>query len=174
MLNKLALFLLVGSSGIAFAQEAPQPPKTEFLMHLRAELQPPQDVGDTPLGPRHIFYVSGGSFSGPRVKGQVLPGGGDWVLVRKDGVSQLDVRITLRSDDGCMIFVNYRGLVDIPSDIRARIAKGEDVPADRYYFRITPVFETGCQKLAWINRLIAVGVGKKSSTGVTYDIFAVR
>jgi hypothetical protein len=64
--------------------------------------------------------------------------------------------------------------VDIPPDIRARIAKGEDVPADRYYFRITPVFETGCQKLAWINKLIAVGVGKKSSTAVTYDIFAVR
>jgi hypothetical protein len=143
-------------------------------MHLRAELQPPQDVGDTPLGSRHIYYVTGGSFAGPRLKGQVLPGGGDWVVVRKDGVSQLDVRITLRADDGCMIFTNYRGLVDIPPDIRARIAKGEEVPADRYYFRITPVFETGCQKLAWINKLIAIGVGKKSPSAVSYDIFAVR
>lgn len=174
MLNKLGFFLLAVVSGVACAQQAPQPPKTEFLMHLRADLQEPQNVGDTPLGSRHIFYVTGGSFAGPDLKGQVLPGGGDWVLVRKDGVSQVDVRITLRSDDGCMIFVNYRGLVEIPPDIRSRIAKGEDVPADRYYFRITPAFETGCQKLAWLNKLVAIGVGKKSSTAVSYDIFAVR
>ncbi len=174
MLNKFGTFLFLVCSGVAYAQQAPQAPKTEFLMHLRAELQEPQDVGDTPLGPRHIFYVTGGTFTGPSLKGQVLPGGGDWVLVRKDGVSQLDVRITLRSDDGCMIFVNYRGLVDIPPDIRSRIAKGEDVPADRYYFRITPVFETGCQRLAWLNKTIAIGVGKKSNTAVSYDIFMVR
>jgi hypothetical protein len=174
MVNKLGLILLAATPGVAYAQRAPQPPKTEFLMHLRADLQEPQNIGDTPLGRRHIFYVTGGTFAGPGLQGEVLPGGGDWVLVRKDGVSQLDVRITLRSDDGCMIFVNYRGLVDIPPDIRSRIAKGEDVPSDRYYFRITPAFETGCQKLAWLNKLVAIGVGKKSNTAVSYDIFAVR
>lgn len=74
--------------------------------------------------------------------GAVLPGGGDWVLVRKDGVSQLDVRITLKCNDGSLIFVSYRGIADIPPDVRARIAKGEDVGPEHYYFRITPVFET--------------------------------
>jgi hypothetical protein len=143
-------------------------------MQLRAELEEPQAVGETPLGGRRILYVKRGSFVGPRLKGEVLPGGGDWVLVRKDDVSQLDVRITLRCDDGALIFVSYRGIADIPPDVRARIAKGEDVSPDKYYFRITPIFETGSEKLAWLNRLVAIGVGKRTATGVLYEIFAVE
>jgi hypothetical protein len=102
------------------------------------------------------------------------PGGDDWVLVRRDGVSQLDVRITLRSEDGSLIFVNYRGLSNIAADIRARIAKGKDVPSSYYYFRITPLFETASDKLAWLNRLVTIGIGKRTAKGVAYDIFAFR
>lgn len=160
--------------GIMPAQQVPKAPQMEFLMTLHADLQEPQAVGATPLGDRRIFDVKGGSFAGPRLRGEVLPGGGDWVLVRKDGVSQLDVRITLRSDDGSLIFVSYRGIADIASGVRARIAKGEDVSPDQYYFRIAPVFETGSEKLSWLNRIIAIGAGKRTSTGVTYDIFAVK
>lgn len=158
----------------AAGQQTPVPPKTEFLMQLRADVDEPQSLGDTPLGGRRIFYVKSGSFAGPRLRGEVLPGGGDWVLVRRDGVAQLDVRITLRSEDGSLIFVNYRGLSDIPADVRARIAKGEDVPPSDYYFRITPVFETASDKPAWLNHLVAIGIGKRTAKGVAYDIFAVR
>ena len=90
--------------------------------------------------------------------------------MRKDGLSQLDVRITLKCDDGS-IFVSYRGLPDISADIRARMAKGGDVPSDQYYFRIAPLLEP---KFAWLNRLLAVGVGKKTATGVVYDVFALK
>jgi Protein of unknown function (DUF3237) len=173
MLKKLALLMAV-CQGPVCAQQPPAPPKTEFLMQLRAELEEPQTVGDTPVGGRRIFYVKGGSFTGPRARGEVLPGGGDWVVVRRDGVSQLDVRITLRSEDGTLIFMSYRGLADIPNDIRTRISKGEDIPPSRYYFRITPTFETASEKLAWLNRLVAIGVGKRTAAGVIYDIFAVR
>ena len=133
-----------------------------------------RSVGETPLGGRRILYVKRGSFAGPRVRGEVLPGGVDWVLVRKDGVSQLDVRITLRSEDGSLIFADYRGIADIPPDVRTRISKGEDAPPAQYYFRINPVFETASEKLAWLNRLIAIGVGKLTATGVVYNIFAVK
>jgi len=175
MLREVVFLTIVAACvGPATGQQTPAPPKTEFLMHLRADLGQPQSLGDTPLGVRRIFYVKSGSFAGPRVRGEVLPGGGDWVLGRRDGVSQLDVRITLRSDDGSLIFVNYRGVSDIPPDIRERIAKGEDVPSTDYYFRITPVFETASDKLAWLNRLVAIGIGKRTAKGVAYDIFAVR
>lgn len=143
-------------------------------MQLRANLDAPQEVGDTPLGGRRIFNVKAGTFAGPKLRGEVVPGGGDWVLVGKDGVSRLDVRITLRCDDGSLIFVSYRGIADIPADVRARIAKGEDVPSDQYYFRIAPVFETGSGKLGWLNRVVAIGVGKRTAIGVVYDIFAVK
>lgn len=161
-------------AGMLCAQKPAPPPRLEFLMQLRADLEMPQAIGETPLGGRRILYVKRGSFAGPRLRGEVLAGGGDWVLVRKDGVSQLDVRITLRCDDGSLIFVSYRGIADIPADLRTRISKGEDVSSDRYYFRITPVFETASEKLAWVNRLVAVGVGKRTANGVVYDIFAVQ
>jgi hypothetical protein len=175
MIRILAVFVsLACFASILQAQLIAPPPRTEFLMQLRADLGEPQGIGETPLGGRRIFNVKRGSFAGPRLHGEVLPGGGDWVLVRKDGVSQLDVRITLRCDDGSLIFVSYRGIADIPPDIRTHIAKGENVSPDRYYFRISPVFETGSERLAWLNRLVAIGVGKRTATGVVYDIYTVK
>jgi hypothetical protein len=171
---KSAPLLLLAQVAFVYAQQTPAFPRTEFLMQLRAELEDPQIVGETPVGGRRVFYVKSGTFAGPQVRGEVLPGGGDWVVVRRDGVSQLDVRITLRSEDGSLIFVSYRGLVDMDPGIRARIAKGEDLPASRYYFRIAPTFETASEKLDWLNRLIAIGVGKRTATGVIYDVFAIR
>jgi len=175
MIRSLPLALLLTCAVVGLrAQQTPTAPKTEFLFRMSADLDEPQAIGDTPVGGRRIFYVKSGSFTGPRLQGTVLPGGGDWTLMRKDGVSQLDVRITLKADDGSLIFVSYRGITDIPPAVRARIAKGEDVPADQYYFRITPEFETASQKFAWLNRLVAVGVGKKTPTGVVYDVFALK
>jgi Protein of unknown function (DUF3237) len=175
MIRILAAFLpLACLAGILPAQQAPPPLRTEFLMQLRADLEEAQAVGETPLGGRRILYVKRGSFAGPRLRCNVLPGGGDWVLLRKDGVSQLDVGITLRCSDGSLIFVSYRGIADIPPDVRSRIVKGEDVSPNQYYFRITPVFETASEQLAWLNRLVAIGVGKRTATGVVYDIFAIK
>src|SRR3990172_12725545 len=67
-------------------------PRFELLCEMTAQLEPPQMVGQTPQGNRQIFYVQSGTFTGPRLKGDVLPGGGDWFLVRPDGVGELDVR----------------------------------------------------------------------------------
>jgi hypothetical protein len=172
------LVVLVAVSGIAgrlAAQETAQSLRSEFLMELRADLEEPsQDLGETPLGVRHIVYVKSGSFSGPRIKGAVSPGGGDWYLVRRDGVTQLDVRITLRTSDGALIFVSYRGIADVSSKVLQRVSKGEAVDPSEYYFRITPVFETGSQKYSWLNKLITVGVGRITPSGVSYSVFAIK
>ena len=63
--------------------------RSEFLVRIVGELADHQNVGETPRGVRRIFCMKGGSFSGPRLAGEVLSGGGDWVLIRRDGVSQL-------------------------------------------------------------------------------------
>jgi hypothetical protein len=143
-------------------------------MKMSAELEDAQPLGDTPLGERHIVYVKGGEFSGPGLKGRVLPGGGDWVLVRKDGIRQLDARITLRTEDGALIFVTYRGILNMAPEMRRRILNGEAVDPSEYYFRTTPFFETAAEKYAWLNKLVAVGVGRRTATGVVYSIHAIK
>lgn len=171
----VVLVTVSGLGGRVAAQDTAQSLRSEFLMELRADLeQPSQELGETPLGVRHIVYVKGGSFSGPRIKGDVLSGGGDWYLVRRDGATQLDVRITLRTSDGALIFVRYRGIADVSSKVLQRISKGEAVDPSEYYFRITPVFETGSQKYSWLNRLITVGVGRITPSGVSYSVFAIK
>lgn len=147
--------------------------RSEFLLQIVGELHDPQDVGEIPLGARRILYMKGGSFSGPKLKGKVLPGGGDWVLVRRDGVAQLDIRITLCTNDKDLIYVSCSGILDMAPHLRERILKGEIVDPSEYYFRTALVFEAAAEKYRWLNRLVAVGVGRRTATGMITDVFAV-
>jgi hypothetical protein len=179
----IALWVFTGLSpgyGLADATANTQPDarlplKYEFLMQLTAELDPAQLIGETPQGDRRIIPVTGGSFAGPQLKGQVLPGGGgDWLLFRRDGAAQLDVRTTLRTDDGALIYVSYRGVSVISSEVRQRIMAGQDIDPAHYYFRTTPYFETGSEKYAWLNKLVTVGIGKRTKSSVAYTIYAIE
>ena len=147
--------------------------KYEFLCELVGDLGEPQIIGQTPHGVRIIIPVIGGSVSGPKLKGEVLPGGGDWVLRRPDGAGELDVRVTMRTDDGELVYAYYRGINNMPLSIRERIQKGEDVDPSEYYFRTTPVFETGSEKYAWLNQIICVGVGKIEPHRVRYKVYQI-
>jgi hypothetical protein len=147
--------------------------KTELLFEMSADLAEPQDIGTTPAGNRRIIMVTRGTFVGPKLKGVVLSGGGDWLLIRPDGVRQLDVRATLQTDDRHLIYVSYRGLFDVSPEVFQRLLRGEAVASSEYYFRIAPVFETGSEKYGWLNRLVAVGVGTRTPTGVAYTIYAI-
>lgn len=148
-------------------------PRLELLYEMHVDLEAPQVIGQTPVGMRQIFYVVGGSFEGPRLRGEVLPGGGDWALIRSDGVLQLDVRATVRSDDGALIYAFYYGLLDASQDVYRRIFAGEDVPVDEYYFYIAPLFQTAAAQYQWLNRTLAVGKGKVVPSGVEYRVFAL-
>ena len=101
------------------------PLESEFLFSVSVELDPDsQLVGPTPQGDRTIVYVTGGTFEGPKLRGEVLPGGGDWIRRRADGVMQLDVRATLRTDDGALIYVQYSGINDAAPEVREKRARG--------------------------------------------------
>ena len=143
---------------------------SEFLFEMSIDIDPPQPVGATPCGKRFVAYVRDGWFRGLRLSGRVLPGGGDWVLVRSDHVFQLDVRITLETEDGALIYTTYRGARHGSGDVMRRIGAGEPVRADKYYFRTTPYFETGAAGYAWLNRIVAVSVGEDRPGGVTYHV----
>jgi hypothetical protein len=99
--------------------------RSEFLCSLTGFVAPLRDVGTTPRGTRRFYPVIGGSFEGPRLRGEVLPDGGDWLLLRPDGVLEQDVRATLRTGGGAFIYVRYSGMRHGPPAVMARLAQGE-------------------------------------------------
>ena len=132
------------------------------------------DVGATPGGGRRIVSVTGGVFEGPRLRGRVLPGGGDWTLGRADGSRRLDVRITLETDDGALIYASYGGIFHAEPEVMRRIQSGAAVAPDEYYFRTTPLFETAAARYDWLNRVVAVGYGRRTASQVAYTVYALR
>jgi hypothetical protein len=148
--------------------------RAEFLLQLAADLDEPQTLAGTQHGTRRIMYFKGGAFSGPELNGRILPGGGDWVLLRSDGVAELDIRLTLRTDLDELIYAAGAGIFDISQQARQRILDGRDVDPASYYFRTTLAFETGAERYRWLNRLVAVGVGRRTRTGMATDVFAIR
>lgn len=144
---------------------------TRHLFTLEAQVSI-QMAADTPAGGRRIAVVEGGSFSGERLRGEILPAAGaDWLLARPDGVLLMDVRVTLKTDDGAMIYMTYNGMRHGPEDVIRRLNAGEAVDPAEYYFRITPRFETGAADYAWLNRILAVGIGDRKPHGPVYEIF---
>jgi hypothetical protein len=140
------------------------------LMTVRIAAAPPQKLGTVPHGIRSIVPVTGGDFDGPRLRGQVLPGGGDWLLLRSDGVLELDLRITLETDDHALIYMTFQGLRHGPPDAIAALGRGEAVDPASYYFRTVPRFETSTEKYAFLNRIITVGVGETRPDGAVHRI----
>jgi hypothetical protein len=119
-------------------------------MTLRLNTAPTQDIGAGPRGTRVTFLITGGSFEGDRLRGKVLPGGDDWTLKRSDGVMELDLRVTLETDDGALIHMTFEGIRD-------------DGATGAPYFRTVPRFETADPKYSFLNRLLAVGTAPRST-----------
>lgn len=144
--------------------------RSEFLMEMTASLSADvYRVGDAGRGARTVVVVTGGTFEGPHLRGTVAPVGGDWVVRRSDGVSQLDVRAVLQTHDGAEIHITYGGY----NHQQSLGPLGELVEGERY-FRTQPIFETGDERYAWLNRVIAVGSGRSDAPGtVTYRLYAI-
>lgn len=127
----------------------------EFLFAMRATLATPMVTGT-----RVIVPVTGGTFEGPKLKGTVSgQAGGDWVTARPDGSLRLDVRITLVTDDGALIYTTYTGIGIVSGDGRA--------------LRTAPLFETADPRYAWLNNVLGVATGTSAENTVTYDVYAL-
>ena len=149
-------------------------PQLEFLYQISVYLGPPQAIGEHPRGNRQIVPITGGSFEGPQLKGKVLEGGADWLLVRPDGVGELDVRYTIQTEDGALIYVHYSGYLTRVLELFPRWAAGEQIPHEEYYFVVTPRYETSAAQYAWLQQVVAIGMGSLIQGGVSYQVFAVR
>ena len=149
----LSSFLLLGQMPTALGQSPASDLESEFLMELLLDVDPQLDAGHTSIAP-----VTGGSFSGARLQGTVHNGGADWIT-QVSGHSSLDVRITLETEDGAIIYMTYKGVV----------ARGDS----GLYWRVTPVFNTASDGYDWLNHKVFVGKSKQIEGKVAYDIFEI-
>jgi hypothetical protein len=119
------------------------------------------------------FIATGGAIEGPNLRGELLPGGGDWLIVGADGIGRVDVRATLRTHDGALIHYESRGIIKIPRDGLQRLAAGDMLPFEETYVRTTPKFETSDERYAWLSEVVAVGYNILSPNHIDYRIYRV-
>ena len=149
-------------------------PRLTRIFRLEAELGEPVEIGEVSAGRRRIVPQTGGAFSGPELNGKVVPGASaDWQIVLQDGTVLGDIRYTLQTDDGALLYVQSRGVRHGSPEVLERLGRGEDVDASEYTFRTSTRIETASRELDWLNRGVFVGVGGRQPSGVIYETYLV-
>jgi Protein of unknown function (DUF3237) len=148
------------------------PPALEYLADIHVDISAVHVAGST-LGTRLTYVISGGSITGPRLRGTVLPGGGDWVLLGSDGVARLDVRATVRTDDDVLLTLTNLGRVRMPAEVSERFLAGQPIRHDEMYGRSSPLFDTDDERYRWLTGLYTLAVNEVSLSTVDYRVFAV-
>lgn len=145
------------------AGEHPFAPRFEFAFTVSIELTKPVWIEPTSMGAtRAGVWAASGTFEGPRIRGRVLPmSGGDFPLVRPNGVIDFDARYFLEADDGTPIYLQSRGYRWAEGDAMARMARNEPVSPDEYYMRVAPKFDVPQGPHEWLGKHIFVGVAEK-------------
>jgi hypothetical protein len=149
-------------------------PRLTQVYRLEATLAQPLDLGDIAQGRRRIVPLTGGTFTGPELNGELLPGASaDWQIVLPDGTALGDIRYTLQTDRGELLYVQSRGVRHGSPEALARLAHGEDVDASEYTFRTSTQIETAAPELDWLNKGIFISVGGRQAAGVIYETYLV-
>ena len=136
-------------------------PDLRFVFEIAAEVNAPLDLGQTQAGHRRVIPIAGGSVSGPRLQGRILPGGADWQILRPDGAADLDARYTIQTDDGALVYAVSKGVRHGPPEVLARLNRGERVDPGSYYFRTAASFEASAPAHIWLTRALLVGIGER-------------
>jgi hypothetical protein len=148
-------------------------PSLRLLYTSRIAVGEPLVIGNAPHGLRRTIPILGGSFNGPRLSGKVVPGGADWQVVRPDGITEVEARYTLETDDGALIHVLNTGIRAGSKEVIARLANGEWCDPSDYYFRTRPVFETGAPHYQWLHAIVAIATGERLPEEVVITAYEV-
>jgi hypothetical protein len=155
------------------SRRVPEPRLTQ-VYRLEATLAPPLELGETAQGHRRIVPLTGGTFSGPEISGKLLPGASaDWQTILPDGTALGDIRYTLQTDRGDLLYVQSRSIRHGSPEVLARLGRGEDVDPGEYTFRTSTRIETAAPDLDWLGKGIFISVGGRQATGVIYETYLV-
>jgi muconolactone delta-isomerase len=150
-------------------------PRLSPVYRLEAALGEPLDLGDTPQGHRRVVALADGTFTGPELNGRLMPGASaDWQILLADGTAVADLRYTLQTDGGDLLYVQAHGARHGSAEVLARLARGEAVDASEYTFRTATQIETSAPDLDWLNKGVFVSVGGRQPAGVIYETYLVQ
>lgn len=170
LLQKLFVLLLITYNSNVYAQN---PPTLEYLCTINVKLGVPMVPGDGPHGFRRIIPIAGGTVGGEKLQGEVLSGGADWQVIRKDGAAEISAEYQIKTTDGVIIYLKNTGLRIASPEVAARLGKGEMVDTKEYYFRMVTVFEAPTGKYDWLNKSVFIANGTKNPQDVEINIFKV-
>lgn len=154
----------------------PPKPKLEYMTRFSVDLIAPiWELGKTSdLGKRRIIPITGGKFEGPLLNGEIMNNGADWQVVTEDGVAIIDTRYLLKTHDGALVMLQTKGFRYGPPEVMAKVAKGEVVDPNQYFFRLYMQFETSAPQYKWLNSAMAIGMAMRLGNAVVYDAYLIK
>ena len=151
--------------------------KIEYLFSYDVAIGDMYQMHNSPFGMRNIGYITSGRiWGGERIRGRILPGGGDWCVIRRDGISMPDVKLMIETDTGAHILMTYTGKMDTGENGYENYCAGRY--PDVNYITTNVQFETEDADYLWVNRVSCFGIGQVDRTAnplkVQYDVYAFR
>jgi hypothetical protein len=143
------------------------------IFTIQAELDAMMTLGSTPYGERRLIGITGGTVTGPKLTGRILPGGADWQIVRGDGAADIQARYVIEAAGAARIMVDSKGLRHGPPHVLEKLARGDTVDPALYYFRTAMRFETADPAFDWLNRILALARGRRQARSVRLDVYEV-
>jgi len=151
----------------------PPPPALVPMTRVHCEVGALVSLGQGKHGERRFVPLGGGTVSGPELNGTLVEGGVDWQINRSDGVLDIAAHYVIRTDDGALIEVQSDGMRHGPAEVMARLARGDAVPRDEYFFRTIMRFQTGAAHWLHLNKVLALPCGQREATRVVLDVYRI-
>lgn len=168
------LMLTALAAPVSAKDAAPAAPALNYAFTITLKAGAPAELGEVEGARRRFIPILGGIVSGPKLQGEVLPGGGDWQTVTPEGVAKIDARYFLKLADGTIVEVLSPGVRVASPDVAKRLAQGEDVDPRLYYYRVTPQLRVKSGAQDWLGKNAFVATGARRPDRVVLDFFTVE
>ena len=174
ILTAMMLALACMAAPVFAKDQKPAPPALTYAFTVTMKAGAPVELGEVDGARRRFIPNMGGSVSGPKLQGEVLPGGGDWQTITPDGIAKVDIRYFIKAADGTIIEVNSPGIRIASAEIAERLARGEDVDPKLYYYRVTPMLRVKSGAQDWLGKTVFIAKGARKPDHVSFEFFSVE